>query len=133
MGLYRATLNMPTVRCGKVAYFNDFDPAVQRLVANHFLVPVDATARAAVELPVVVTVDAPPSRGPSAIRAALEAARRDAAASEKAEAPPEVSTAFTIEKAGDADEDKTEKAQEEETREPKTDSKTSFKRGAKRD
>lgn len=78
MGLYRATLNTPWAKVGKVVELDDLDPNVRRLVAFHHLVPADATAKKAQSVPLRVEEIRPPSsveQMRQALREAQEAAR----------------------------------------------------------
>ena len=77
MGLYRATLNMPGVRVGKTATFDDNDVNVRRMVASSYLVPVDQIARDAQEVPLTIE-ERPAESAQDKIRAALAAARSSA-------------------------------------------------------
>ena len=89
MGLYRATLNMPGVRVGKTATFDDNDVNVRRMVASSYLVPVDQIARDAQEAPLTIE-ERPAESAQDKIRAALAAARSSASSLE----PPSVNTAI---------------------------------------
>lgn len=85
MGLYRATLNQPGVRAGKVAWFDDNDRDVRRRVMNRFLIPVDQAAiDAQVQIVTVGVEDAKTAQ--ERIREALATARAANEAKEAASA-----------------------------------------------
>lgn len=75
MGIYQATVNIARVKRGKTDEFDDFDPEVQRLVANKFLVPYDDVAKEAQEAAVIVEA---PLNARQAILQAIKEARQSA-------------------------------------------------------
>jgi len=113
MGKYRATLNMPEAKRGKVAEFPDDSPRTAALVRDGHLVPVDVPAEAIKRFEEDRTqAKVPTENSIDAVKAALEESRRRAAeaAAEAKDAPvaeAAVSTSITTEPEGlDEEEDK---------------------------